>query len=144
MLDSNVYDAIAMDDELKTLVRQRQDEGRIAILSTTIVAGELAKIPNSKNVGQGSVVSTHQVGTPAFILGVCTLGTDDLGGHPLYDLLCIGNPKHTNDALIGAAAFKHAEILVTNERPFANRFRRHQNRARVMTPAEFRSFLEAM
>ena len=53
MLDTNAYDAVAADETLRELVRQRQAAGLIQVLSTHIeeVSGD---IPAAHRQGQGA------------------------------------------------------------------------------------------
>ncbi len=140
--DSNIHDAVAADGHLKSLIDQCRDCGLIILKTTHVQDTELSKIPDENDIGQKGAINAERIGTAVFVLGYSRLGEDRLGGiNAAFAALQKGNPKHTEDAMIGATAFSDADILVTNDSNFRKKFEKLKANTTVMSSAEFGSWL---
>jgi hypothetical protein len=81
--DSNVYDAIAADADLKELIRRCHAAGKIAFLTTRVQDAELSEIPADKNIGQAAAVDAARIGRGVFVAGYSRAGEDRLADAPL-------------------------------------------------------------
>jgi hypothetical protein len=68
--DTNVHDAVVADPKLDSLIKESQDRNLIEVWGTYIQGGELADIPDSRNVGQARAVN-HIVRTGLFVFFLC-------------------------------------------------------------------------
>jgi hypothetical protein len=147
MLDSHIYDAVAANPALKQKIERCQANGHITLLSTHIQAEELARIPPERDIGQASAVDTESIGTSVFVLDYSYLDVDRLGtpeADNAFSQLQINNPKHTEDAMIGATALTDADILVTNDIGFRKRFKKLGSKLRIMSGSEFENYLAGL
>jgi len=147
MIDTNIYDAIAADSDLKIQIEKYQRDGSIKIVSTHIEAGELSKIPTERDIGQASAVKTERVGSGVFVLDYSRLGEDRLGSeetNSAFAAIQNGNLKHTEDAMIGATALIEADILVTNDENFRRKFITLKSSVKIMSSVEFSSYLSSL
>jgi hypothetical protein len=145
MCDSMVHDAVARNAlNLKRLIGNCRAAGLIAFNTTRIQLAQLFRIPAHKNIGQANAIDAERIGMPIFFCGWSRVGEDRLGGPGIksaFEHLRMGNPKHSADALIGITALTDADILVTDDRAFRNRFKRVSTRVQTMSSAEFASYL---
>ena len=148
MCDSMVHDAVARNDwNLKYLIDECRAAGHVVFETTRVQLLQLARIPARRDIGQRNAIDAKRIGIPMFFCGWSKLGEDRLGGpaiHSVFEALRIGNPKHSADAMIGITALTSADILVTDERDFRNRFKRLDMRVQTMSSAEFASYLAGL
>ncbi len=147
ILDCMVYDAVAQDRRLKQLIEQCQRVCSLFVLSTHVETDQLAAIPADKDIGQANAVSVEPIPTPVCIIDHSRIDRSRIGTDALnaaYTKLRIGNPKHTDDAIIGTTAVSDADILVTDDKGFRNRFKKLRSSVRVMSSAEFATYLEEL
>ena len=148
MCDSMVHDAVARNDwNLKHLIEQCRAAGHVVFKTTRVQLMQLARIPVHKDIGQASAINAERIGISMFFCGLSRVGEDRLGGPAIksaFEALRTGNPKHSPDALIGITALTDADILVTDERDFRNRFRRLCTRVQTMSSAEFAWYLASL
>lgn len=88
---------------------------------------QLARIPVHEDIGRASAISAERIGISMFFCGWSRVGEDRLGGPAIklaFEALRTGNAKHSPDALIGITALTDADVLVTDERDFRNRFKK--------------------
>jgi len=107
MLDTNIYDAVASQPALSTLMSAAQASGHIVVRTTRVQHGELAKIPPERDMGQASAVRAERVPLSVFILDYGILDEDHLGceqANQAFDAVHGGKAKHFEDALIAATA----------------------------------------
>jgi hypothetical protein len=151
MCDSMVHDAVAADVSLKRLIDKCLATGRIVFRTTRLQRAQLARISPENDVGQATAIDAEQIGLSIFFCGWSQVGVDRLGGpdtKAAFRALRKDNPKDSADALIGITALTHADILVTEDKRFANRFKNLKTnlkkRVKVMTVAEFTVHLRAL
>ena len=124
--DSNAFDFVAADPDLKSTIKECQDLGLISIWGTHIQGGELAAIPDSRNIGQAQTVADiNRTGTALFFCNFSHLGVDRLSSAEslaAFSAIQANNPKHTNDALIGATALVDTDMLVTDDGRLQSKF----------------------
>jgi len=147
ILDSQIHDIVAADASLKQLIERCQSAGHITVLSTHVQGEELGKIPPHKDIGQATTVGAEQIGTSVFVLDYSYLDLDQLGtpaADAAFAQLQIGNLKHTEDAMIGTTALTDADILVTNDQKFRKGFEKLGSTVKVMSAAEFSTYLAGL
>jgi hypothetical protein len=145
--DSMIHDAIAADAKLKQLVDQRQAAGHVTFKTLHVQLEELAKIPSDRDIGQANAINAERIGSSVFVLDYSRLDEDRLGTdetNSAFDAIKKGNPRHTEDAMIGATALTDADILVTNDGDFRKKFEALGTNVRVMSSEEFAIYLAGL
>jgi predicted nucleic acid-binding protein len=145
--DSNVHDAVAIDDGLKRLIDQCQKKGRIVLKTTPVQIAELSRIPDAKDTGQANAISAERIGSAVAVFDHSgfdedRLGTD--GANAAFEALKKGGANHVEDAMIGATALLDADILVTDDNTFRKRFEALGAPVQVMSSIQFRSYLKGL
>jgi hypothetical protein len=145
MFDSNAYDAIAADGAIMALIEHHRERGCIVVLETHVQADELAKIPPHKDIGQSNAVAAQRIPTTGAAWDVSKWDQaqwgSDATNRTITDLTS-GNPKHIEDALIGATALDSVDILVTNDGRLRNKLL--TSKLRVMSSADFAAYLRSL
>jgi hypothetical protein len=147
MIDTQIYDTIAIDGSRKRLIESCQRDGLIQIKSTHIEAGELSKIPAIRDIGQATAVNTERVGSGVFVLGHSRLDEDRFGTpetNSAFAAIQKGNVRHTEDAMIGATALIEVDILVTDDNKFRKKFITLNSTVKTMSSDEFFSYLSVL
>jgi hypothetical protein len=143
--DSNAFDFVAADPDLKSTIKECQDLGLISIWGTHIQGGELAAIPDSRDIGQAQAVADiNRTGTALFFCNFSHLGVDRLSSAEslaAFSAIQANNPKHTNDALIGATALVDTDMLVTDDGCLQSKFNQLAGVAKAISLAEFVTYL---
>jgi predicted nucleic acid-binding protein len=142
--DTNVHDAVAVDPGFKRLIERAVADGHIALSTTHVQLTELSKIPPRNDIGQASAIGANRTGTAVFVLDYSRLDEDRLGTpqtNAAFEAIRQGNPRHTEDAMIGATAFADADILVTDDTKFRKRFEALNSPVEVMSSVEFASYI---
>jgi predicted nucleic acid-binding protein len=142
--DSNIHDVLAADLKLKRLVDQAQADALIDVMTTHIQFDELAAVPAERDIGQTGSLTANRILTEVFVLDHSRLGEARLGSetsNAAFMELQGNSFKNTNDAIIGATALAHTDILVTNDVRFTNRFRKLAGSVQVMSSKEFGEYL---
>ncbi|MBI3702717.1 MAG: hypothetical protein HY244_02415 [Rhizobiales bacterium] len=145
MLDTDIHDTIAVDEEFARRIKQCQAAGHITLQSTHIQQEEIADIPTDRDIGQANVVDTQRIGASVLVWGKSLWGEDRWGTKDMNEAfvqLQKGNLKHTEDAMIGVTALTDADILVTNDQRFRTKFQSLTSRVIVMSSEEFAAFLQ--
>jgi predicted nucleic acid-binding protein len=144
LADTNIYDAVAADPKLKQLIEQCMAAGLIGFKITHIQFGQLEKIPANRDIGQSAAINAERTGVSVFLTDYSRAGEDRLASaetSAAFAAIQKGNPKHTEDAMIGATAIAEANILVTNDTTFRKRFEAIGSLVKVMSSAEFKAYL---
>jgi hypothetical protein len=139
-----VHDAVVADLSLKQLIDKCLATGLVVFRTTRLQRAQLARISPENDVGQATAIDAEQIGLSMFFCGWSQAGVDRLGGpdtHAAFMALRKDNPKDSADALIGITALTDADILVTEDKRFGNRFKNLKTRVTVMTVAEFKAHL---
>ncbi len=92
-------------------------------------------------------MSTERIGSGVFVLDYSRLDEDRLGTaetNTAFAELQNKNPKHTEDAMIGATALTDADILVTNDEHFKKKFVTLKSGVKVMSSDEFAAYLAGL
>jgi predicted nucleic acid-binding protein len=147
MIDTHIYDVVAADSEMKALIERRQLDGQIKLISTHIEAGELAKIPGDRDIGQATAVNTERVGAAVFVLDYSKLDEDRLGteeANSAFSQIQKNNLRHTEDAMIGATALIEVDILVTDDDRFKRKFAALKSDIKMMSADEFGIYLRSL
>jgi len=127
MLDSNVHDLIAADQQVKDAILKRIADGRLKLVSTHVQRDELSLAPPPKRDALLAIYELSEVAqTTGAVWDVSrwdqsTYGSDEVNAS--IDALMGGNPNHAEDALIAATAAGEADVLVTNETRLASKIR---------------------
>ena len=144
--DTNVHDAVVADSSLESLITECQDRGLISVWATHVQGGELADIPDPRDLGQAKAVANiNRTGTALFFVGYSFLGVDRLSSPEsleAFRAIQDGKAKHNNDALIGATAFVDTDFLVTNDSRLRNRFNELAGKAKAISTTELATYLE--
>lgn len=127
MLDTNVYDRIVETPGMTERLNELSAEGKLAILCTHVQEDELSRIRDPERRQQVFRIRTARVVTSGAVVGVSKVGLSSFGDCSSSGV-SIGAVRrrfgrHAKDALIGATAAQHADVLVTEDRPFRNRMR---------------------
>ena len=127
MLDTQIYDLIVSNSLIKP-INKIITEKKIEVLCTHIQNDELQDIPNEKKRALVSQIIRKQVPTSGGVYGVskygCATYGDGSGSGISIDQIRSSAKKHTKDALIATTAAKYADVLVTEDNRFTNRFRK--------------------
>jgi hypothetical protein len=144
IIDTQVYDAVVKDENLKWLIELCQTAGQITLVSTHVESDEVNRIPTHLNIGQGTALETEQIPTGMVAFDHSQFDQSRFGtqaADAVFQTLQIKNPRHTNDAVIGATALTDADILVTDDGPFRKRFSKLHTRVQVMSSTVFTAYL---
>ncbi len=135
MLDSNAFDALALDDHVRVLVGSAVEAGALDLVVTHVQMDEVGKTPDPKRTAllRLTVSMTY---TSGIVLDVSRLDMAAFSTPEedvIFDAVTVGNPRHNEDALILLTARRERIPVVTNDGSLTNRCARHG--VEVMTPA---------
>lgn len=126
MFDTQNYDLIVSNSLIKP-INEMITEKKIEVLCTHIQNDELQDIPDEKKRALVSQIIRKQVPTVGGVYGVSKYGCGTYGDGSVngisIDQMRSSAKKHTKDALIATTAAKYADVLVTEDKRFTNRFR---------------------
>lgn len=136
MLDSNAFDALALDDQVRSVVSSAVERGTLDLVVTHVQMDELDATPDPKRAAlrRLTVSATY---TSGFVFDVsrmdmAALSTDEEAA--IFDAVTGGNRRHGKDALILLTARREGIAVVTND----ERLLKHcaTQAVETMTPAE--------
>jgi len=146
ILDTHIYDEIVavpgMPERLATL----RDAGKMEILQTHIERNEVARNPNGAEREAGLAIATTYIPTSGGLWDVSNwdeMTWGDGAGDIKLGQLQRTNPKSNKDALIGTTASAAADVLVTGDKKFTNRMRKH-SATEVWCFAKFKAYVESL
>jgi hypothetical protein len=145
--DTNVHDGVAEDPNLQQLITRCEDAGLIAFSTTHLQLGELAEIPDDRDIGQAAAINAEKIGPSVVVWGHSKWDEDRFGSpetNAAFNAIQKSNPKHTKDAMIGATATTDADILVTNDARFRKKFEALGTNVKAMSSAELVIHLTAL
>jgi hypothetical protein len=119
MLDSNAFDALALDDAARVRVETAVKNGTLVLVVTHIQIDELNRTPDNERRLALQRLTVQGTYTAGFVVGVSRL---DMGTIPsddevaIYNAVTGGNAAHAEDALILLTARRDGIPVVTDER----------------------------
>jgi hypothetical protein len=118
MLDSNAFDALALDDAVRSKVERATIEGRLELIRTHIQDDEIEAIKNDDRRQALLSLTTRIEPTAVFVLdhsrlGLARLGSDE--ANAIYNEIAGPSLRHVPDAIIAVTAHDEGIPLVTNE-----------------------------
>jgi predicted nucleic acid-binding protein len=128
MLDSNAFNALALDDRVRAMVERAVDGGLLELVVTHVQADELSRTPDAdlrRRLLRLTVVATM---TAAFVIGVSRVGMAAIGTdeeNAIYEAVTNGNVRHAEDALILITARREGIPVVTDEKRLPKQCRQH-------------------
>lgn len=125
MIDTMVFDELVAGSAARQAVDEAVAAGRIVLVTSHVQRDQLdAGAPDAVKAVAGDL-RLETVPTSGAVWGVSRWGEADWGDGTAASVtgLMIGNPRHAEDALIGATAAAEADVLVTQDKPFARRVR---------------------
>jgi len=147
MLDTNIFDKIIGNEELKTQIVELRKKRQIAILTTHIQIDELSATPDimkrEKLLGFANEICDF-IPTMGVVVGVSRLGMARLSNGEEIERIRQGDLRRTQDALISATASSDADFLVTEDRSFATRVQKNLADVRVLNFSKFVRKLNVM
>lgn len=102
MLDSNAFDALALDDHVRVLVGSAVEAGALDLVVTHVQMDEVGKTPDPKRTAllRLTVSMTYTSGIVLDVsrldMAVFSTPEEDV----IFDAVTVGNPRHNEDALI--------------------------------------------
>lgn len=155
VLDSNVFDCFlradgSVNDELIDLTNNCIEQARMVVYTTHVQDDELAQTPDCNKRAKlfeiRARLSLTEISTSGAIWNVSRWGMSTWGngkGPIKLEHIQKGNPKHSEDALIGATASACADVLVTGEvKKFRNKVNAQKTTLKVWTFTDFESFVK--
>lgn len=116
ILDTNIYDFLAVDDATCALVRAMVETGELAVIVTPTIAEELLASPFE---GIPNFFKIEYEGGTVSRCGIMCTG-DRLGGGEVFDAH-LGKSKNIHDALIADAAATYVDWIVSEDRRLSKR-----------------------
>lgn len=127
--DSNIFDKV-LDGEISSEDLKANEHSYSA---THVQLDELSRTPNEELRNQlltiFNEIGTINLPTESFIVGVSKVGQAKLGDGRFFEDIKKGNPRHTNDALIGEVALKNKLTLVAEDKQLRNKVNKLGGRA---------------
>jgi len=139
VLDSNVYDQLAVDGSTVQLIREQISNGLLQIIVPRTIAQELWMSPFK---GVPPFFPTVLRGNTVGRIGLMTC-VDSIGAGQTFDAH-LGSSSKINDALIADAADWMAQWLVSQDVRFRSRFSKVAIRCEALSYDQFRSRLRAL
>ena len=118
MLDSNAFDALALDDGVRCAIESVVHARTLDLVITHVQMDELDATPDPRRAAlrRLTVSATH---TSGFVLDVSRLDMAALSTTEeaaIFDAVTGGNPRHHQDALIVLTARRERIPVVTNDK----------------------------
>ncbi len=136
ILDTNIYDLLADDEEQCERIRYLITRAHFRVVVTRTIAMELYSSPFN---GIPDFFPWQYVGNTVGRAGMMSAG-DSIGNGKIYDEH-LGKSKKTNDALITDAAAFYADWLVSEDKRLYDRAKTINMRAKLMKYSDFRNSL---
>lgn len=144
LLDSNAFDAIALDDATLALVEKAIQAGQLELVVTHIQIDEVSATPDEARRSRLlRLSSTANTVTAGFVFDVSRLDYAALMSEDevaIYDRVTAGNVRHAEDALLLLTAKREGIAIVTDERRLPNQCRAEGVTA--WTPSELLAMLD--
>ena len=144
-----VVDILLAHPDLRAALRERAARGVLTIITNHVVADQLAATPDEDKraalLALYAALPQEQRDTAGFIMSVSRLdraALEDDGAVPL-EALSTRQRGRWHDALIGATAAAHADVLVTDDDKLAAKMRRSGVQCAAWSIGEFARFLRA-
>jgi hypothetical protein len=153
VLDTNVYDKLASDQDCLKLLERACRTGAVEILRTHIQEDQLEAIKDrakrDRMLGTMTAVPATRVPTDGSVLGQSKLGECRLGDGSadikLDDIRGHGKPKHYADALLVTTAAAIADVFVTEEKGrLPRRIRATRSKLKVWDFQELGAYLQSI
>lgn len=145
MLDTMIYDMIITVPDLVDHINNLFAKGMITILCTHIQDDQLAKIPDDYRRTEISRIKRQHVTTAGAVYGVSKYGGARYGNGSSsginIDQIRSPSKHHTKDALIATTAAQEADVLVTEDRRFANRVKVNSVPCEVWIFEQFKNYI---
>jgi len=139
VLDSNIYDLLAVDAPMVELIRDQVSGARLQIIVPRTIAEELWLSPFK---GIPPFFPTVFRGNTVGRIGLMTC-IDSIGAGKTFDAH-IGSSRKVNDALIADAADWMAQWLVSQDARLRSRLAKVAMRCEALSYDEFRDRLETL
>lgn len=138
LLDGNVYDKLSQDQGTRELLAQLVKGGRVEVIATPVVVGELTESPFQ---GLPTWFPISMQPEAVTVLGYARLGAARLSSGRVYRQHR-GESKKIPDAIIAHSADAIADILVSEDQRCRKRLAEISTRCRAMSYDEFRVWLK--
>lgn len=139
ILDSNIYDKLAIDTASQMKIRKLVDEGKIAVIVTSTIFEELLKSPFK---GIPDYFKTEYTGNTVGRCGIMCAG-DSIGVGSIFDAH-LGSSKKLNDALIADASDWKVDYLVSEDGRLRKRMRNISQNCIVLSYLNFVDMLKKL
>lgn len=139
VLDTNIYDRLAVDAATVQVIREQVGEGRLQIIVPRTVAQELWMSPFK---GVPSFFPYVLRGNTVGRIGLMTC-VDSIGAGQTFDAH-LGRSRRINDALIADAADWIAQWLVSQDAQLRSRFSKVAVTCEALSYDQFKERLEAL
>lgn len=113
MIDTMVFDALHADPPARQAVLAAIRDGALVLQTTHVQEDQLSGVPDPVRRKALQSLPREVVPTPVAVQGVTRTGR---ARYTAQDDERIRAHRHTEDALIAAAAATHADVLVTEDR----------------------------
>lgn len=149
MLDSMIYDKIALDPDFMGKLKVACNQGVITVLSTHIQEDQLAATPDPRwrvtLLNTLEAIAPTKVATAGLVWGLSKWG-ESAWGDGVESGISVGQVdsdarNHTQDALIATTAARDADILVTEETRLQNRLRALGTKCEVWDFERFKAYV---
>jgi predicted nucleic acid-binding protein len=115
ILDTNILDKIAEEDQMVALVRDHTDRGELDLVVTSVTEREVGLISDRVKQKRITAIPRRMIGTTGFVLDYSRLDVDRLGPEGPIEAIRQGRLKETLDALIAATAKSEGLLFVTED-----------------------------
>ena len=148
-IDTHVVDFLLARTDLRVALTEHGARGALTIIANHVVEDQLAATPDADKraalLALYGALPQERYDTAGFIMDISRLdraALEDEGAVPL-DALSTRQRGRWHDALIGATAAAHADVLVTDDQDLAAKMRRSGVTCTVWSIEEFARFLRA-
>lgn len=136
ILDSNIYDKLAIDIASQMKIRKLVDESKIVVIVTRTIFEELLRSPFGEIP---KFFKTEYTGNTVGRCGIMCAG-DSIGAGTIFDAH-LGSSKKLNDALIADASDWKADYLISEDSRLQKRMRNLSKNCTVLSYLDFVAML---
>jgi hypothetical protein len=140
MLDSNAFDRIVASPDIDNQLVLLFNNGRLMLLTTHVQADEIAAIPDQHRRELFQAVTTIEKLTSVAVWDRSRWDKAEFGddeANAIYERLQGGNPKRSNDAIVGVTALRKADAIVTEDADFRTRLQKEVGQLQIWTFDQF-------
>jgi hypothetical protein len=139
-LDSNIFDKIISDKEVKNKILILKRSNKMKIFTTHIQLDELNATPNEtkrKKLVECAKEISECIPTMGVVIGVSKVGMARISNGEEIQKIRQNQLKMTRDSLISSTASSDADFLVTDDEKFAKRVKQELKNITVLKYDDF-------